>query len=80
MAGAILLLGIAMILAGLRRKGAKAKHRADRKEARNAGRDRAKAQEETTSSADVSITTPALIPPAPPPPARSCGTQVRTPS
>jgi hypothetical protein len=46
MAGAILLLGIAMILAGLRRKGAKAKHRADRKEARNAGRDRDKAQEE----------------------------------
>ena len=80
-AGAILLLGIAMMLAGLRRKGTKARqHRAERKEARNAGRDRAKAQEETTSSADVSITTPALIPPAPPPPARSCGTQVRTPS
>ena len=46
-AGAILLLGIAMMLAGLRRKGTKAKqHRADRKEARNAGRDRDKAQEE----------------------------------
>ena len=46
-AGAILLLGIAMMLAGLRRKGAKAKqHRAERKEARNAGRDRDKAQEE----------------------------------
>ena len=36
-----------MMLAGLRRKGAKAKrHRAERKEARNAGRDRDKAQEE----------------------------------
>lgn len=46
-AGAILLLGIAMMLAGLRRKGAKARrHRADRKEARNADRDRDKAQEE----------------------------------
>jgi hypothetical protein len=45
--GVILLLGIAMMLAGLRRKGAKAKqHRADRKVARNAGRDRDKAQEE----------------------------------
>jgi hypothetical protein len=46
-AGAILLLGIAMMLAGMRRKGTKAKqHRAERKEARNAGRDRDKAQEE----------------------------------
>jgi hypothetical protein len=46
-AGAILLLGIAMMLAGLRRKGIKAKqHRAERREARNAGRDRDKAQEE----------------------------------
>jgi hypothetical protein len=46
-AGAVLLLGIAMMLAGLRRKGTKAKqHRAERKEARNAGRDRDKAQEE----------------------------------
>jgi hypothetical protein len=46
-AGAVLLLGIAMMLAGLRRKGTRAKqHRADRKEARNAGRDRNKAQEE----------------------------------
>lgn len=44
-AGAVLLLGIAMMLAGLRRKGARARqHRADRTEARNAGRD--KAQEE----------------------------------
>jgi hypothetical protein len=46
-AGAVLLLGIAMMLAGLCRKGTKAKqHRAERKEARNAGRDRDKAQEE----------------------------------
>jgi hypothetical protein len=36
-----------MMLAGLRRKGTRAKrHRADRKEARNAGRDRDQAQEE----------------------------------
>lgn len=81
-AGAVLLLGIAMMLAGLRRKGAKAKqHRAERKEARNAGRDRDKAQEETTNSAAGSTATPALVPPPPPPPpARSRGTQVRTPS
>jgi hypothetical protein len=46
-AGAILLLGVAMILTGLRRKSTKARqHRAERKEARNAGRDRDKAQEE----------------------------------
>jgi uncharacterized membrane protein len=46
-AGAILLLGIAMMLAGLRRKGTKARqHRAERKEARNAGRDSDQAQEE----------------------------------
>jgi hypothetical protein len=51
-AGAILLLGISMMLAGLRRKATKARqHRAERKEAerkeaRNAGRDRDKAQEE----------------------------------
>ena len=46
-AGAVLILGIAMILTGLRRKGIKARqHRAERKEARNAGRDRDKAQEE----------------------------------
>ena len=46
-AGAILLLGIAMMLAGLRRTGTKARqHRAERNEARNAGRDRDKAQEE----------------------------------
>jgi hypothetical protein len=45
-AGAILLLGISMMLAGLGRKGTKARqHRAERKEARNAGRDRDKAQE-----------------------------------
>lgn len=80
-AGAILLLGVAMMLAGLRRKGTQAKqHRAERTEARNAGRARDKAQEETTSSAVGSTTTPALIPPVPPPPARSHGTQVRTPS
>ena len=81
-AAAILLLGIAMMFAGLRRKGAEAKrHRAERKEARNAGRDRDKAQEETTNSAAGSTATPALVPPAPPPPpARSRGTQVRTPS
>ncbi len=36
-----------MMLAGLRRTGTKARqHRAERKEARNAGRDRDKAQEE----------------------------------
>jgi hypothetical protein len=41
-AGAVLLLGIAMMLAGLRRKGTRAKqHRADRKEARSADRDQA---------------------------------------
>ena len=46
-AGAILLLGIAMILAGLRRKGAKARqHRAERKEARNADRDHGQARGE----------------------------------
>ena len=46
-AGAALLLGIVMMLAGLRRKGAKARrHRADRTEARNAGRDLDRAQEE----------------------------------
>lgn len=46
-AGSILLLGVAMILTGLRRKGTKARqHRAERKEARNAGRDRDKAREE----------------------------------
>ena len=61
--GVILLLGIAMMLAGLRRKGAKAKqYRADRKEARNTGRDRDKAQEETTNAAADSTATPALVP------------------
>ncbi len=45
--GAVLLLGIAMMLAGTRRKGIKARQRrAERKEAKNAGRDRDKAQEE----------------------------------
>jgi hypothetical protein len=45
--GAVLLLGIAMMMAGMRRKGTKAKqHRAERKEARNARRDRDQAQEE----------------------------------
>jgi uncharacterized membrane protein len=45
--GAVLLLGIAMMLAGMRRKGARAKqHRADRKEAKAASRDRDKAQQE----------------------------------
>jgi uncharacterized membrane protein len=45
--GAVLLLGIALLLAGTRRKGAKARqHRAQRKEARNAGRERDQAQEE----------------------------------
>ena len=45
--GAVLLLGIAMMLAGLRRKGTKArKNRAQRTEARSARRDRDQAQEE----------------------------------
>lgn len=45
--GAVLLLGIAMMLAGMRRKGSKAKqHRAERKEAKNAGRERDKVQQE----------------------------------
>ena len=45
--GAVLLLGIALMLAGTRRKGAKARqHRAERKEAMSASRDRDKAQEE----------------------------------
>jgi hypothetical protein len=45
--GAVLLLGIALMLAGTRRKGIKARrHRAERKEAKNAGRDRDEAQEE----------------------------------
>lgn len=41
------MLGIVLMLAGTRRKGIKAtRHRAERKEARNAGRDRDEAQEE----------------------------------
>jgi uncharacterized membrane protein len=45
--GAVLLLGIAMVLAGMRRKGTKARqHRAQRKEARSARRDRDQVQEE----------------------------------
>jgi hypothetical protein len=45
--GAVLLLGIAMVLAGMRRKGTKAKqHRAQRKEASNARHDRDQAQAE----------------------------------
>jgi hypothetical protein len=45
--GAVLLLGIALVLAGTRRKGVKARRRrAERREAKNAGRDRDRAQEE----------------------------------
>lgn len=45
--GAAILLGIALLMAGMRRKGTKAKqHRQDRKEAKNAARERDKAQEE----------------------------------
>ena len=45
--GAVLLLGIAMILAGLRRKGTKARrHRAERKEAKSARHDRDQVQAE----------------------------------
>jgi hypothetical protein len=45
--GAVLLLGIALMLAGTRRKGIKAKrHRTERKEAKNAGRERDSAREE----------------------------------
>lgn len=51
--GAVLILGLAMIMAGLRRKGTKAKrHRADRKEARNAGRDRDQAQAQAQAEND----------------------------
>ncbi|HEY0932718.1 MAG TPA: hypothetical protein VGD91_03160 [Trebonia sp.] len=46
-AGAVLILAIAMILAGMRRKGTKARqHRAQRKEARNTRRDRDQVQAE----------------------------------
>jgi uncharacterized membrane protein len=45
--GAVLLLGIALLLTGMRRKGTKARqHRAQRKEARNAARERDQAQAE----------------------------------
>ena len=45
--GAVLLLGIAMVLAGMRRKGTKARqHRAQRKEARSARHDRDQVQQE----------------------------------
>ncbi len=51
--GAVLLLGIAMILSGLRRKGTKAKqHRQERKEAKNAARERDKAQQENEKLRD----------------------------
>lgn len=46
-AGAAVLLGIAMLMAGMRRKGTKAKqHRQDHREAKVAGRERDKAQQE----------------------------------
>ena len=45
--GAVLMLGIAMILAGIRRKGTRARqHHAERKDARNTRRDRDQAQAE----------------------------------
>jgi hypothetical protein len=45
--GTVLLLGIGLMLAGARRKGIKAKRRRiERKEAKHAGRERDKAQEE----------------------------------
>ena len=45
--GAVLVIGVAVMLAGMRRKGHKAKqHRAERREARRASRDRDKAQQE----------------------------------
>jgi hypothetical protein len=45
--GAVLLLGIALLLAGIRRKGTKARqHRAQRKEAQIAGRERDQAEAE----------------------------------
>jgi len=70
-----------MMLAGLRRKGTKAKqHRADRKEARNAGRDRDKAQEENDELRRRLDRDAGARSSGPPPPSRSRGTQVRTPS
>ena len=76
-AGAILLLGIAMMLAGLRRKGAKARrHRADRRKPGTPAATATRPRRKTTSSAG-STTTPVLVPPAPPPPpTRSRGTQI----
>jgi hypothetical protein len=51
--GAVILLGIAMLLAGLRRKGTKAKqHRRDRKDAKNAARDCDHAQKENEKLRD----------------------------
>jgi uncharacterized protein HemX len=45
--GAVLLLGIAMMLAGMRRKGTKARqHRAQRQEARSAGHERDQVRQE----------------------------------
>jgi hypothetical protein len=45
--GAVLVIGVAVLLAGMRRKGHKAKqHRAERREARRASRDRDKVQQE----------------------------------
>jgi hypothetical protein len=45
--GAVLLLGIAMMMTGVRRKGTKARQRrAERKETRNASRDRDQAEKE----------------------------------
>ena len=45
--GAVLLLGIAMMMAGVRRKGTRARQRrAERKETTNASRDRDQAQQE----------------------------------
>jgi hypothetical protein len=80
-AGAVLLLGIAMMLAGLPRKapgpsGTAPTARKPGTPAATATRPRRK----TTSSAAGSTTTTALVPPAPPPPTRSRGTQVRTSS
>src|SRR5690348_16576581 len=83
-AGVVLILGIAMILAGLCRKGSQAKrHRAERNEARNAGRERDQAEEETGKlrrRLDHDDAGTQYSPAPPPPPTRSRSTQVRTPS
>ena len=51
--GAVLLLGIAMMLAGMRRKGHKTKqHRAERKDAKRAGRERDQVQQENDKLRD----------------------------